>query len=112
MNKQIRKPSHVVEGLGLSHMIKNLNTVRSFINFRNLFVFATDSVLPRNWTNLGCEEVIRMYACYLYLTPSPTCLPSSTDNSKCVGRCELVFENCFVPEENVLGQEGRGRLLL
>ncbi|XP_023534434.1 isovaleryl-CoA dehydrogenase, mitochondrial [Cucurbita pepo subsp. pepo] len=22
--------------------------------------------------------------------------------------CELVFENCFVPEENVLGQEGKG----
>ncbi|KAK9158275.1 hypothetical protein Scep_004849 [Stephania cephalantha] len=22
--------------------------------------------------------------------------------------CELVFENCFVPEENILGQEGRG----
>lgn len=27
-------------------------------------------------------------------------------------RCELVFENCFVPEENVLGQEGKGILLL
>jgi len=25
-----------------------------------------------------------------------------------VGRCELVFENCFVPEENVLGKEGKG----
>lgn len=23
-------------------------------------------------------------------------------------RCELVFENCFVPEENVLGQVGKG----
>lgn len=23
-------------------------------------------------------------------------------------RCELVFENCFVPQENVLGQEGKG----
>ena len=23
-------------------------------------------------------------------------------------RCELVFENCFVPEENVLGKEGKG----
>lgn len=23
-------------------------------------------------------------------------------------RCELVFEKCFVPEENVLGQEGKG----
>lgn len=23
-------------------------------------------------------------------------------------RCELVFVNCFVPEENVLGQEGKG----
>lgn len=23
-------------------------------------------------------------------------------------RCELVFENCFVPEENILGQEGKG----
>ncbi|KZV35151.1 isovaleryl-CoA dehydrogenase, mitochondrial [Dorcoceras hygrometricum] len=22
--------------------------------------------------------------------------------------CELVFENCFVPEENILGQEGKG----
>ncbi|KAL6506740.1 hypothetical protein OROHE_022572 [Orobanche hederae] len=22
--------------------------------------------------------------------------------------CELVFENCFVPEENVLGQVGKG----
>ncbi|XP_034221984.1 isovaleryl-CoA dehydrogenase, mitochondrial isoform X3 [Prunus dulcis] len=22
--------------------------------------------------------------------------------------CELVFENCFIPEENVLGQEGKG----
>ncbi|XP_020532539.1 2-methylacyl-CoA dehydrogenase, mitochondrial-like [Jatropha curcas] len=26
--------------------------------------------------------------------------------------CELVFENCFVPEENVLGQEGKGFLIL
>lgn len=25
-----------------------------------------------------------------------------------LNRCELVFENCFVPEENVLGQEGKG----
>lgn len=25
-----------------------------------------------------------------------------------MGRCELVFENCFVPEENVLGKEGKG----
>ena len=25
-----------------------------------------------------------------------------------VGRCELVFENCFVPNENILGQEGKG----
>ncbi|KAL3518356.1 hypothetical protein ACH5RR_020945 [Cinchona calisaya] len=24
--------------------------------------------------------------------------------------CELVFENCFVPEENVLGQEGKGKV--
>lgn len=23
-------------------------------------------------------------------------------------RCELVFENCFVPQENILGQEGKG----
>ncbi|KAL6506316.1 hypothetical protein OROGR_024497 [Orobanche gracilis] len=23
--------------------------------------------------------------------------------------CELVFENCFVPEENILGHEGKGR---
>jgi alkylation response protein AidB-like acyl-CoA dehydrogenase len=23
-------------------------------------------------------------------------------------RCELVFENCFVPQENVLGEEGKG----
>lgn len=23
-------------------------------------------------------------------------------------RCELVFENCFIPEENVLGQVGKG----
>jgi hypothetical protein len=22
--------------------------------------------------------------------------------------CELVFENCFVPHENVLGEEGKG----
>ncbi|WCJ42432.1 Isovaleryl-CoA dehydrogenase mitochondrial [Euphorbia peplus] len=26
--------------------------------------------------------------------------------------CELVFENCFVPEENVLGQEGKGVYVL
>ncbi|XP_011044388.1 PREDICTED: isovaleryl-CoA dehydrogenase, mitochondrial isoform X1 [Populus euphratica] len=26
--------------------------------------------------------------------------------------CELVFENCFVPEENVLGQEGKGPFIL
>lgn len=25
-------------------------------------------------------------------------------------RCELVFQNCFVPEENVLGQEGKGTI--
>ncbi|KAK7257729.1 hypothetical protein RIF29_31915 [Crotalaria pallida] len=26
--------------------------------------------------------------------------------------CELVFENCFVPEENVLGEEGKGVYVL
>ncbi|KAK2643310.1 hypothetical protein Ddye_025073 [Dipteronia dyeriana] len=26
--------------------------------------------------------------------------------------CELVFENCFVPEENILGEEGRGVYVL
>ncbi|CAN6470840.1 unnamed protein product [Victoria cruziana] len=26
--------------------------------------------------------------------------------------CELVFENCFVPQENVLGQEGKGVYVL
>ncbi|KAF9675226.1 hypothetical protein SADUNF_Sadunf09G0010100 [Salix dunnii] len=26
--------------------------------------------------------------------------------------CELLFENCFVPEENVLGQEGKGSYIL
>jgi alkylation response protein AidB-like acyl-CoA dehydrogenase len=29
-----------------------------------------------------------------------------------LSRCELVFENCFVPEENVLGQEGKGSFIL
>lgn len=33
---------------------------------------------------------------------------SSTNNGNDLSRCELVFENCFVPEENVLGQEGKG----
>lgn len=27
-------------------------------------------------------------------------------------RCELVFENCFVPNENVLGQEGKGKSIV
>ena len=35
---------------------------------------------------------------------------SSTNNGNDLSRCELVFENCFVPEENVLGQEGKGLL--
>ncbi|XWS52695.1 hypothetical protein CRYUN_Cryun11dG0092900 [Craigia yunnanensis] len=26
--------------------------------------------------------------------------------------CELVFENCFIPEENVLGKEGKGVYVL
>lgn len=29
-----------------------------------------------------------------------------------LSRCELVFENCFVPEENVLGQEGKGLAMI
>lgn len=31
-----------------------------------------------------------------------------TNNGYGLSRCELVFENCFVPEENVLGKEGKG----
>ncbi|RXI04558.1 hypothetical protein DVH24_038832 [Malus domestica] len=31
-----------------------------------------------------------------------------SDTGNALSRCELVFENCFVPEENVLGQEGKG----
>lgn len=75
----------------------------------SVFVLATDSLLPRNWTNSGCEEAIRTYACYLHLCPSPTyfhLLLLTVTNG--VDRCELVFENCFVPEENVLGKEGKG----
>ena len=29
-------------------------------------------------------------------------------NRYLICRCELVFENCFVPHENVLGEEGKG----
>lgn len=29
-----------------------------------------------------------------------------------LSRCELVFENCFVPEGNVLGQEGKGLVMI
>ena len=29
-----------------------------------------------------------------------------------LSRCELVFEKCFVPEENVLGQEGKGLAMI
>lgn len=39
--------------------------------------------------------------------PSPL-LHYYTNNGNVLSRCELVFENCFVPEENVLGQEGKG----
>ncbi|BBH04939.1 isovaleryl-CoA-dehydrogenase [Prunus dulcis] len=31
-----------------------------------------------------------------------------SDTGNGLSRCELVFENCFIPEENVLGQEGKG----
>jgi hypothetical protein len=37
-----------------------------------------------------------------------SCSLSSTNNGIDLSRCELVFENCFVPEENILGQEGKG----
>jgi len=37
-----------------------------------------------------------------------SCSLSSTNNGIDLSRCELVFENCFVPEENILGQEGNG----
>lgn len=42
---------------------------------------------------------------------APNFLSSSTHLGNGLYRCELVFENCFVPEENVLGQEGKGILL-
>lgn len=38
-------------------------------------------------------------------------LSFSTNVGNGLNRCELVFENCFVPEENVLGQEGKGILV-
>lgn len=49
-------------------------------------------------------QVSKIRACNL--------LASSTNVGDGSNRCELVFENCFVPEENVLGQEGKGILLV
>jgi len=43
--------------------------------------------------------------CTPFLTTFPLLLLIKWDSG---GRCELVFENCFVPEENVLGKEGKG----
>lgn len=38
----------------------------------NYFCLTTDSALPRNWINLGCEEVIRMYEKFSIFNPFPT----------------------------------------
>ena len=84
-----------------------------------------DLALLRSWTSLGCGAVIResflifesILTVELSFLPSKLCklLPALLfQNSQSLieflvtGRCELVFENCFVPNENILGQEGKG----
>lgn len=81
--------------------------------FKKLLSIAAGLAQPRNWTSLGCVGVTRKHVIlevefllYLYLFLLLFC--SSFHNTDALNRCELVFENCFVPEENILGQEGKG----
>uniref|UniRef100_A0A6N2L5Q8 Isovaleryl-CoA dehydrogenase n=1 Tax=Salix viminalis TaxID=40686 RepID=A0A6N2L5Q8_SALVM len=44
---------------------------------------------------------------FYFLVHQPSSFPPTNMVDGLI-RCELLFENCFVPEENVLGQEGKG----
>lgn len=57
------------------------------------------------------STVLQTEIIYLESIPSLPCL-CATNTDDALSRCELVFENCFVPEENVLGKEGKGSAVL
>lgn len=62
--------------------------------------------------NAGKRHVISIFSGFPLLTfkflSSLFFFFGSLTSVSLLSRCELVFENCFVPEENILGKEGKG----
>jgi hypothetical protein len=54
--------------------------------------------------------LLLVFSIFYYINLPLSLLPTNMVDG--LSRCELVFENCFVPEENLLGQEGKGSFIL